>query len=317
MPRLGVRLLMAAVGLSVLVCYLGAAALGVLVLTTVFSSRFDLLTTVALVLVFTLVFALSTYHFSTTQLLDSLDAVELDRERGAGLYRRLDSLAAEMAVETPTVFVAQMPLPNALALGTARRGALVFDQSLLWLLSPAEFEAILAHELSHLESHDSLVQTLAYSVLRTFVGLVVVAFLPLVLVVTGLGQALGWASGRPTQWNTSLLGRLRAAIGESLGFLLVALTVPVRAHSRRREFAADDRAVDITHDPLALARALRRLEQVSDPSRSIHSPLTIHGREESSLGRLLSTHPPMDDRVQRLLDRANRHTGDATTIPIR
>ncbi|EJN57059.1 M48 family metallopeptidase [Halogranum rubrum] len=316
MRRLGLRLLMAAIGLLLLALYLGLAALGTVVITTVVSSRADLVTTVGLVVVFAVVFGVLSYRFGTTTLLASLDAVELDRERGGGLYRRLDWLTAEMNVDTPTVFVAQMQLPNAMALGTARQGVLVVDRSLLWLLSPAEFEAILAHELSHLESHDGLVQTLAYSVMRTLVGLVFVVSLPFVLVVTGFAQAFGWFTGRPATWTDSPFGRLRERIGQALALLLVALTLLIRAHSRRREFAADDRAVDVTGDPLALARALRRIERVSQPTWGIRSPLTIYGSEESSLGRLLSTHPPMDARVERLVERAEGPWQDATTIPI-
>ncbi|SEP23849.1 heat shock protein HtpX [Halogranum amylolyticum] len=317
MRRLGLRLLMAAVGLSLLMLYLGVAYVGFLALATVFSSRSDLTTTVLLVAVLTLLFGFLSYRFGTAQMLDSMDAVELDREYGAGLYRRLDRLCAEMDVAPPTVFVARMQLPNAMALGTARGGALVFDRSLLWLLTPAEFEAIVAHELAHLESHDGLVQTLAYSALRTLVGLVLVVALPFVIVVTGLGRAFGWLNGRPAEWNASPFGRLRDRISQAVALLFVGLTLLVRAHSRRREFAADDRAVEVTGDPLALARALRRIERASQPTRGLRSPLTIYGPEESQLGRLLSTHPPMDDRVQRLAERAERRRRDATTIPIR
>lgn len=316
MRRLGLRLLMAAVGLSLLALYLGVAYVGFVALATVFSSRADLLTTAALVGVLTLLFGFLSYHFGTTQMLASLDAVELDRQRGAGLYQRLDRLTARMDIETPTVFVARMRLPNAMAIGTARQGALVVDRSLLWLLSPAEFEAILAHELSHLESHDGLVQTLAYSAMRTLVGLVLVVLLPFVLVVTGLAQGFGWLNGRPTEWTTSPFGRLRERIGQAVALLLVALTLLVRAHSRRREFAADERAAEVTGDPLALARALRRIERASQPMWGLRSPLTIYGTEENHLGRLLSTHPPMDDRVQRLVERAEQGR-DETTIPIR
>jgi heat shock protein HtpX len=316
MRRLGLRLLMAVVGLSLLVLYLGAAALTSAVLLTVFSSRVDLLTTAAFVGTLTFVFGLLSYRFGTTQLLASLDAVELDRERGAGLYRRLDQLTARMDTDTPTVYVAQMQAPNALALGTARRGALVVDRSLLWLLSPGEFEAILAHELAHLESHDGLVQTLAYSAMRTLTGVLFVVLLPFVLAVTGLARAFGWFEGRPAEWHTSPFGRLRERLGRVVAALLVGLTVLVRAHSRRREFAADDRAVEVTGDPLALARALRGIERASQPIWGVRSPLTIYGTEESPLGRLLSTHPPMDDRVQRLVDRAEDGEG-ATTIAIR
>ncbi|SDN18629.1 heat shock protein HtpX [Halogranum gelatinilyticum] len=315
MRRLGLRLLMALVGLSLLALYLGAAAVGAFVLTAVFA-RQDLPTVVGLATVLTLVFGFLSYRFGTVQLLSSMDAVAIDRDRGAGLYRRLDWLTARMAVDTPTVFVAEMQLPNAMALGTARNGVIVVDRSLFWLLSPAELEAILTHELAHLESHDGLVQTLAYSALRTLVGLVLVLCLPFVLVVTGIGQALGWLSGRPASWTASPVGRLRDGLGRAVALLFVALTLLVRAHSRRREFAADDRAAEITGDPLALARGLRRIERASEPVWGLRSPLYVHS-EESRLGRLLSTHPPMDERVARLVERATHGERTATAIPIR
>lgn len=315
MRRLGLRLLMAVVGLSLLVLYLAAAALGTLVLTSVFS-RDDLLTVGLLLVVLTLAFGFLSYRFGTSQLLSSMDAVEVSRERGAGLYRRLDWLTARMNVDTPTVFVAEMQIPNAMAIGTARNGAIVVDRSLFWLLSPAELEAVLTHELAHLENHDGLVQTLAYSALRTVVGLVLLFVLPFVLIVTGVAQAAGWLSGRPASWTASPLGRLRTAVGRAVALLFVALTVLVRAHSRRREFAADDRAADITGDPLALARGLRRIERASEPVWGLRSPLYIHGAEESRIGRLLSTHPPMDERVERLVARAERERAEATSIPI-
>ena len=306
---------MALVGLSLLALYLGAAAVGTVVITAVFT-RQDLPTVVGLATVLALAFGFLSYRFGTGQLLSSMDAVAVDRERGTGLYRRLDWLTARMDVDTPTVFVAEMQLPNAMAIGTARNGAIVVDRSLFWLLSPTELEAILTHELAHLESHDGLVQTLAYSALRTLVGLVLVLCLPFVLVVTGLGQAFGWLSGRPASWTASPVGRLRDWLGRAVTLLFVALTLLVRAHSRRREFAADDRAAEITGDPLALARGLRHIERASEPVWGLRSPLYVHN-EESHLGRLLSTHPPVDERVARLVERAERDERAATAISIR
>ncbi|MEM4780176.1 MAG: M48 family metalloprotease [Halalkalicoccus sp.] len=79
-------------------------------------------------------------------------------------------------------------------------------------------------------------------------------------------------------------------------------TALVRARTRRREFAAADRAAEVTGDPLALARALRRIERAAQPRVG---PFRIPVEpEEHPLERVLSTHPPTDERVERLAERA-------------
>ncbi|SEO89115.1 heat shock protein HtpX [Halorientalis persicus] len=304
MGRLGLRALMAGVGLSLLAGY-GLAAWAVYsVLVWVWASRPPLGTTVAIVAATTLVLGYLSYQYGTSQLLASVDAADLPRERAPELYRRADRLAAEMRIETPRLLVADMAVPNALALGSPADGTVVLDRALFRLLSTAELEGILAHEFAHLESRDSLIQTLAYSGLRTLVGIVTVLLSPALLFLTGLARGVAWIRGRPTRWAEGTIGQFRLLIGNGVVVLLFVFTLAIRAHSRRRELAADDRAVSVTGDPMALARALAKIDRVRDPNWSLLSPLYTRGDEDGTLGQVLSTHPAIDERIERLRERA-------------
>lgn len=292
--------------MSLLVFYLSAAYVGYLAARVLWVDRADLATVAVGVAVGTLLFAALSYRFGTAGLLASLNAVELPRGRAPEIHRRLDRLAERMGVARPDLYVVRLSAPNALAVGGAGSGAVVLDRSLFGLLTADEIETIVAHELAHLESHDSLVQTLAYSAVRTVVSVLVVAFAPVVVVLAGVARGVAWLVGRPGDWAANPVGRLRIRLGQAVTLLFVALTALVFAHSRRREFAADDRAADVTGNPVALARALVKIERASNPRWRLHAPLYVHTDERTALARLLSTHPAMEDRIERLVERAGR-----------
>ncbi|MFD1585495.1 M48 family metallopeptidase [Halorientalis brevis] len=305
MGRFGLRLLMGLVGLSLLAFYGLAAWLTYALLATFWANRPPLGTTVLVVAGMTVVFGYLSYQFGTARILSSLDAVEIPRREAPGLYDRVDQLAAEMDVDSPRLLVAEMSLPNALALGSAGNGVVVLDRALFRFLTDEELLAILAHEFAHLESRDSLVQTMAYSAMRTVVGFVTFAFLPLLLFVTGVARAMAWIRGRPAEWSKGLFGQFQLFVHNGVALVFLVLTLLIRAHSRRREFAADDRAAEVTGRPLALARALSKIDRISNPDWGLLSPLYTRGDEDNGLGRIFSTHPGTDDRVERLVERAN------------
>lgn len=314
MARLGLRILMALVGLSLLVFYGLAAGLTYWVLATFWANRPPLGTALLVVAGMTLVFGYLSYQFGTAQILSGIDAVEIPRADAPSLYSRLDGLAAQMDVDPPRLLVAELSLPNALALGSARNGAVVVDRALFRLLSDDELMAILAHELAHLESRDSLIQTLAYSTMRTVVGFLTFALLPVLLFLTGLARAVAWIRGHPGRWSESTLGQFRRFIHDGVAIVFLVFTLLIRAHSRRREFAADDRAAEVTGTPLALASALSKINRISDPNWDLLTPLYTQGDEESSFGRIFSTHPATEDRVERLVQRSRRQSTRAVRV---
>ncbi|MFC5133345.1 MULTISPECIES: M48 family metallopeptidase [Haloferacaceae] len=320
MARLAFRLATTTVGVALLAGYLAAAFLVFRTLRALWSLRPGAAGTVLLLVAVTLGSAYLSYRFGTARLLAAVDADPIPRERAPELHRRLDALVARMAVDRPTLYVADARAPNAFAVGGPGGGALVVDRSLFRLLPPRELEAILAHELAHLETKDGLAAALVDGFARTVVGLFTLATLPALLALSGLAGGSAWIRGRPGD-RSGTFARLHRLLAGGLVASFVLVTLLARTHSRRREFVADDRAAEVTGDPLALARALRRIDRATDPTWPFAS-LSTHRDTDDPLERWLSTHPPTADRIERLRRRAGAESArrgreDWTGVPVR
>lgn len=309
MRRVGLRLLMVLTGLVLLCIYLLAAVAGYRLLLVVWEQRPDPTLLVAYFLVVTFVVGYLSHRFGTVGLLRELDARELSRRESPELYRRVDALADSFDVSAPVLQVGRLDAPNALGLSVRGTPVIVLDGGLFELLSADELEAVIAHELAHLEGRHGLLQTLGYTVVRTLGGLLFLCLLPLGLLVGGLLRAFSWLRGRPPRPFGVHLARVQRRVAQIVVLLFFSLTLLLRAHSRRREYVADDRAVEATGKPLALARALVKIKRASTPGWGVLSPLYIHGDEEGLLTRLLATHPPLEERVERLVEKADRQPG--------
>lgn len=303
------RLIMALVGLAVLVGYLLLAGLGYLGLAWVLAEPPALGPALLVVGVVTVVGSYLSYRVGTARLLAGIDATELPRRRVPGLYRRRDRLCERMDLAPPPLFVADIGAPNALSIGGPNWGIVVLDRRLLTLLTVDELEGILAHELAHLERRDAFVQTLAVSAMRTLATLVFLLLLPVTLIGIGTARAVAWLVGQPQHAPdvAALVTRL-VELGVALG--LSVFTLLLLAYSRRRELGADERAAAVTGQPRTLARALAKIHRAANPRWGLRSLLTIHGDVSTSAWRrLLSSHPPIEERLERLADAERRLTG--------
>jgi heat shock protein HtpX len=203
-------------------------------------------------------------------------ARELPIGEAPGLHSAVERLAARAKVAKPRLYLIEDGLPRAMAAGRGPHGSVVaVSAGLLSAASPAELEAVIAHELAHVRHRDVVVQTS------------VVVLAATLLELTRVG---GWLS-RPLLF---VFGPLASA--------LVHLML-----SPKREFLADRGSAEICESPHAMADALIRLDQASELVSFSGSPATeplytIDPFEDEGLAALFSTHPPVGERVRRLRD---------------
>ena len=305
---------MVLIGLAVLASYLLLSAVSAFAVVTLWRLRPDPVTAALVGTSVVVVLGYLSFRLGTLQLLSRLDARDLSRSESPAVYRMLDRLADEMGVEPPTLKLARFTTPNAMALDPLGRDVVVLDTALFSLLDGDEFEALLAHELAHLERKDGLTQSLVASVGQTLVGIGHLFVSPVSFLATGIALGMAWIRGRPREWHETVPGRIRLGLDTVVGFLGFGFTVFVRSQSRKREFAADARAATVTGDPMALASALRKLERAAQPRWGM-SPLWVYGEVEMDdpVSELLSTHPTTDERVERLVAIAGK---SATQIEV-
>lgn len=242
------------------------------------------------------------YRVGVGRLLAGLRTREVTERDAPALFARLDRLCETMGVRRPRVLLADLDQPNALSVG-GRRGVIVLDRQLPSLLSPAELDAILAHELAHLAGRDGFVRTLGASFVDTVRALLFVLLLPAGLLALALQRFAAALLGvRRVSLSAHLL-RTYVAVGLLSVAAMGPFTLALRAYSRRQELAADDRAAEAT-DPRALARGLAKIRRAARAREGPFSSLFIYGDQEGSLTRWLATHPPMDERIERLRERA-------------
>lgn len=239
------------------------------------------------------------YFFSDKLVLRMHGARELAVADAPGLHGMVEELAERAGIPKPRVFLIDDPSPNAFATGrNPERGVVAVTQGILDLLDRRELRGVIAHELAHIRNRDILVATIAAAIATA---------------VTYVAHAISFSS---------LLGGSSDEEEEGSGVngLLVALVAPIAATliqlgiSRSREYLADESGAAICGDPEALARALEKLSHGAEmvPSEAAQpataSLYIVNPLSGARIARLFSTHPPMEDRVERLRDLARRRT---------
>ncbi|MFQ5919484.1 MAG: M48 family metalloprotease [Thermoplasmata archaeon] len=225
-------------------------------------------------------------------ILRSYRAKEVSEKEAPKLYRSVRRVVQMADLPMPKVMLISSPTPNAFATGRNPKNAVVaVTEGLLRLLPEEELEGVLAHEIAHIKDRDILVMTLA----ATLAG--AIAFMARFAFYGALFR----------QRNQGALILLIAiAITAPIAAALVQLAI-----SRTREFRADEVGGRTLRQPLHLARALERLDvanqrrpmQRGNPASAslfIVNPF----RRRSTLVRVFSTHPPVEERVRRLRDLA-------------
>jgi len=224
--------------------------------------------------------------------LHAMGAREVSPQEAPQLHAMIERLCVQADLPKPRIAVANTRMPNAFAIGRSPKKATVCATTgIMELLSPAELEGVMAHELTHVQNRDVMVMTIA-----SFFATVAAYIVQFGFFFGGGGM------GDEDDGPSMLAVILVSVIVYVISFLLL------QALSRYREFAADRGAAVITGRPSALSSALMkisgRMEQI--PSRDLRAAEELAAfyifppHAKQSLMNLFATHPPIEKRIAAL-----------------
>ncbi len=237
--------------------------------------------TMALVLAFVMNFV--SYWYSDRIVLRIYRAHLTDDE---GLNEMAEHLSREAGIPKPKIYIIPTEVPNAFATGRNPENSAIAVTRGLSRLSKGEMEAVMAHEMGHIQNRDVLIQTVAATIAGAIAYLAMIGYWSLF--------------GSNRRDNSALIGIVFIVIFAPLAASIIKLAI-----SRRREYAADHSAAIITRKPQNLASALRKISEMSAHNPMRGSSATSHmwivnPFKDDWFTGLFSTHPPIKRRIAKL-----------------
>lgn len=240
--------------------------------------------------IFSLMMNFGSYWFSDKIVLKMYKAQEVSRNEAPELYNIVEELSQNANLPMPRVYIMNNQTPNAFATGrNPQNAAVAVTTGILNILNRDELAGVIAHELAHIKHRDILTGTITATLVGT---------------ITFIAEMASWAMILGT-------GRGRDE-GGGLSDLLMIILAPIAAVliqmsiSRSREFAADSGGASISGKPLALASALGKLSAANQriPMRNAKNSsahmFIVNPLRGKSMAKLFSTHPPIEERIERL-----------------
>jgi len=236
-------------------------------------------------------FAALQFFTSDKLAMHAMGAREVSPQEAPELHAMIERLCIQADLPKPKVAVAYTEMPNAFALGKSQKSATVCATTgIMKMLSPAELEGVMAHELAHVKNRDVMIMTIA-----SF-------FASVAAMILQFGFLFGGGGGQSDDEGPGFLVILLASLAVYVisFFLMMSL-------SRYREFVADRGAALVTGRPSALASALRKIS--SGMERLPEKDLRVAGElsaffissPKKSIAGLFATHPPMEKRIEQLM----------------
>ena len=243
-------------------------------------------------LVFAALMNFGSYWFSDRIVIRMYGGRELGEQEDPELYGIVKTLAQQNQMPMPRLFLIPSDSPNAFATGrNPEHAAVAVTAGIRRLLSRRELQGVLAHELAHVTNRDILISSIA----ATLAGAI--------MMLARMAQyAMIFGGGRRDDRDEG---------GGALGLVVTMILAPLAAMliqmaiSRSREFQADDTGARLVRDPEALASALRKIAGGSaavplDASVQTAHMFIVNPLRASTMRNLFSTHPPLEQRLERL-----------------
>jgi heat shock protein HtpX len=233
------------------------------------------------------------YWFSDKLVLRAYSAQEIDAAAAPELYSIVQELAHEAHIPVPRMYLIDTDTPNAFATGrNPNHAAVAVTRGILRICSRDELKGVLGHELSHVINRDILTSSIA----ATLAGAIMI-----LASMARWGAIFGGFGGGDDDRRGGMIELLLMAFLAPLAASLIQLAV-----SRTREYQADASGARLTHHPLYLASALRKLEAANERMPMDSGPATAHLfivnplSAQGLMSKLFSTHPPLEERIRRL-----------------
>lgn len=247
------------------------------------------LTIVIVTVVFASIFALVQYFSASRQAIAMSGAVRIQESDNPRLWRTVENLCIATGTPMPEVYIINDPAPNAFATGRDPQHAVVAATTgLLEIMTDAELEGVMAHELGHVRNYDIRVSMIVY-------GLVVA-----VGMIADVLFRMAFFSRNNNNNPVVLVFGLVAMIVAPLVATVVQLAV-----SRQREYLADATGALTTRNPEGLASALHKLGEYGKPLQKQNTSMAhmwiANPLKGQGMSKLFATHPPIADRIRRLL----------------
>jgi heat shock protein HtpX len=261
---------------------------------------------VIIAVILAIVLSLGSYFFGDRAVLASTHAHKVTSEQEPRLHNIVEGIAIAAGVPKPEVYVVPEMAPNAFATGRdPQHSSIAVTQGLLDTMNRVELEGVIGHEMSHILDRDILIGT----VVATVVGAAV-------LMSQIFMRSWFWGGGRGRRDSNSggqgagVLTLILFAVGIVLLIIaplagqLIKLSV-----SRNREYLADAEGVALTRYPPGLISALQKIAVAPHAMRGANNatahlwldqPSQVPGEQTSSMEKLFSTHPPIQERIKRL-----------------